>query len=206
MNCGMNASSSDALLRRRDPLRPGRCLTWSHLALSVAALVLAGPAAAHAQLGGIGFGAVGGISIDADGIVRNLDPQAVESLARERRQALAGATDDRGTDAKLRKVSLAKIVKAVTAATTGQPLPSDVLFLGGLERITHVFVDTECHDIILAGPADAIAVDAAGTMVAATSGRPLLQLEDLVVAMRAIDAARSGGNWVNQEEVRVLYP
>jgi len=29
--------------------------------------------------------------------------------------------------------------------------------------------------------------------VAATSGRPLLQLEDLVVAMRAIDAARAGG-------------
>ena len=126
MNCGMNASSSDASLRRRDPLCTGRCLTWSHLALSVAALVLAGPAAAHAQLGGIGFGAVGGISIDADGIVRNLDPQAVESLARERRQALAGATDDRGTAAKLRKVSLAKIVKAVTAATTGKPLPPDM--------------------------------------------------------------------------------
>jgi len=71
--------------------------------------------------------------------------------------------------------------------------PPDVLFLGGLERITHVFVDTEGHDIILAGPADAMTVDAAGNVVAATSGRPLLQLEDLVVALRAIDAARAGG-------------
>ena len=193
MNCGMNASSSDASPLRRDPLWTGRCLAWSHVALSVAALVLTAPAAAHAQVGGFGIGAVGGISIDADGIVRNLDPQAVESLARERRQALAGATADRGAAAKLRKVSLAKIVAAANAATAGKPLPPDVLFLGGLERITHVFVDTESHDIILAGPADAIAVDAAGTMVAATSGRPLLQLEDLVVAMRAIDAARSGG-------------
>jgi hypothetical protein len=68
-----------------------------------------------------------------------------------------------------------------------------VLLLGGLERITHVFVDPEGHDIILAGPADAPAVDAGGNVVAATSGRPLLQLEDLVVALRAIDAAREGG-------------
>jgi hypothetical protein len=56
-----------------------------------------------------------------------------------------------------------------------------------------VFVDTEGHDIILAGPADALTVDATGNVVAATSGRPLLQLEDLVVALRAIDAARAGG-------------
>jgi len=195
MNCGMNASSPDGSLRRRHP-NVTRCWPdWSILALSVAAVVLslAEAGVAHAQLGGIGFGAVGGISIDADGIVRNLEPQAIESLAKERRQALAGAKGDLGMPAKLRKVSLAKIVAAAKAATAGQPLPPDALFLGGLERITHVFVDTESHDIILAGPADALAVDAAGTMVAATSGRPLLQLEDLIVALRAIDAARAGG-------------
>jgi hypothetical protein len=144
-------------------------------------------------MGGMGMrgGSVGGISIDADGIVRNLDPKAVESLAKERRQAVAGA--DRGTSAKLRKVSLAKIIAAVQAANDGRPLSPDVLFLGGLERITHVFVDPDAHDIILAGPGDAMTVDAAGNVVAATSGRPLLQLEDLAVALRAIDAARSGG-------------
>ncbi len=195
MNCGMNASSPDASLRRRQSIVPLRRPVWPRVAVALAttALFLTGHGVAHAQMGGFGFGAVGGISIDADGIVRNLEPQAAESLAKERRQALAGAPGDLGAPAKLRKVSLAKIVAAVTAATAGQPLPPDVLFLGGLERITHVFVDTESHDIILAGPADAIAVDAAGTMVAATSGRPLLQLEDLVVALRAIDMARAGG-------------
>ncbi len=195
MNCGMNASSPDGSLRRRHSISNLRSPAWSRVAACAAAAVLALAAtdAAHAQMGGFAIGAVGGISINADGIVRNLDPQAVESLAKERRQALAGAKADLGAPAKLRKVSLAKIVAAANAATAGQPLPPDVLFLGGLERITHVFVDTESHDIILAGPADAIAVDAAGTMVAATSGRPLLQLEDLVVALRAIDAARAGG-------------
>ena len=187
MNCGMK------------PLSPTASLSCSRsaagFACAVIVLALAWHGEARAQMGGMGFGmgAVGGISIDADGIVRNLDPRAVESLAKERRQVLASGTADRGAATKLRKVSLAKIVAAVQAAKAGRPLPPDVLFLGGLERITHVFVDTEAHDIILAGPADSLAVDAAGNVVAATSGRPLLQLEDLVVAMRAIDAARAGG-------------
>ena len=187
MNFGMNLQSPTARISRR------RAAIWCACAVTV--LALAWQDEASAQMGGMGMGmgAVGGISIDADGIVRNLDPRAVESLAKERRQAFVTGAADRGAAVKLRKVSLAKIVAAVKAADAGRPLPPDVLFLGGLERITHVFVDTEGHDIILAGPADAMTVDAAGNVVAATSGRPLLQLEDLVVALRAIDAARAGG-------------
>lgn len=186
MNCGMKLPSPTARRSGR------RTAAWC--ACAVTALALAWPGGAHAQMGGgFGFGAVGGISVDAEGIVRNLDPKAVESLAKERRQALAGTAGVRGQAGVLRKVSLAKIVAAAQAATAGQPLPPDVLLLGGLERITHVFVDPEGHDIVLAGPADAPAVDAGGNVVAATSGRPLLLLEDLVVALRAIDAAREGG-------------
>jgi hypothetical protein len=148
---------------------------------------------AHAQFGG-GFGnqAVGGIAIDADGIVKNLAPEAIEALAAERRAALG---DGVGAEAsELRKVSLADVIQAVDAArAAGTRLPAEVLFLGGLERITHVFVDPEGKDIILAGPADGMAVDAGGTVVGAKSRRPLLQLEDLIVALRAIDAAREGG-------------
>jgi hypothetical protein len=153
----------------------------------------------RAQFGGFGggFGGVGGISIDADGIVRNLDPEAVEKLAVERQEALAkepARPTAGGAEGRLRKVSLAGIVGAMKdAAATGKPLPPEVLFIGGLERITHVFVDPERRDIVLAGPADTAAVDATGNVVAAASGRPLLQLEDFVVALRSIDAARAGG-------------
>jgi hypothetical protein len=139
----------------------------------------------------LGGGAVGGIAIDAAGIVRNLDPAARETLAAERRAALGDAT---GEASDLRKVSLAKIAAALEAAATSDaPLPADILFLGGLERITHVFVDPEGHDVILAGPADRITIDDSGTVVGGTSRRPLLQLEDLIVALRAIDGARQGG-------------
>jgi hypothetical protein len=139
-----------------------------------------------------GFNAVGGISIDADGIVANVDPRMLESLATERKKLLEAAVGPgAGT---LRKVSLAGIIQAVRAAAAeGRQVPIEVALLGGLERVTHVFVDVEKHDIILAGPADRVAVDATGNLVAAGSRRPLLQLEDLLVALRSIDQARAGG-------------
>ncbi len=142
--------------------------------------------------GGLGNQAVGGIAIDAQGIVGNLDPKALESLAAERQKAIADIASGEPSD--LRKVSLARVIAAVEESIAGKaPLPADVLFLGGLERITHVFVDPEHRDIVLAGPADRISVDAQGNVVGAKSRRPLLQLEDLLVALRAIDGARQGG-------------
>ena len=166
------------------------CLPGLLAAAAACWFTLGGPA--HAQMGFFG-GAVGGISIDAGGIVRSLEPAAAEGLAADRRRALADAGLP-GKAGELRKVSLARVVAAVReAATRGTPLPADVLLLGGLQRITHVFVDTDGHDIVLAGPADAAVVDARGTIVGAGNGRPLLQLEDFLVALRAIDAARAGG-------------
>jgi hypothetical protein len=146
-------------------------------------------------MGGLGFGqAVGGISIDAHGIVRTLEPEASQELAARRRELLVKAGLPPGKPAALRKVSLARLCKAVESfSSAGTPLPVDVIFLGGLERVTHVFVDPDGHDIVLAGPADAAVIDPAGNVVAGTSGRPLLLLEDLVVALRAIDGARAGG-------------
>ncbi|MGB8853721.1 MAG: DUF1598 domain-containing protein [Pirellulales bacterium] len=147
---------------------------------------------AHAQFGRGMFGGVGGIAIDADGIVRNLDARAVESLAAERRAALADA--DAVKAGTLRKVSLAAMTTAVRdAAAAGKPVPSDVVFLGGLQQVTAVFVDPDRHDIVLVGPADTPVVGPAGAIVGAASKRPLLQFEDLVVALRAIDGARAGG-------------
>jgi hypothetical protein len=165
----------------------------------LAAIIVAGcglvaaSGVAQAQ-GGFGFGgqAVGGIAIDAQGIVGNLDPKALESLAAERQKALADVAAGEPSD--LRKVSLARIIAAVEESLAGKaPLSADVLFLGGLERITHVFIDPEHRDIVLAGPADRISVDAQGNVVGAKSRRPLLHLEDLLVALRAIDGARQGG-------------
>lgn len=179
-------------LSAADHPRPANSLRSAAL-ITLLALLPALPA--RGQFGGFGFGqAVGGISIDAAGIVRNLEPGAAEPLSAQRRAALANGGIRAARGDGLRKVSLARVATAVDAAVKdGKPLAPEILFLGGLERITHVFVDPERHDIVLAGPADAAVVDAAGNVVATGSRRPLLQLEDLIVALRAIDGARDGG-------------
>ncbi|MGI9177173.1 MAG: DUF1598 domain-containing protein [Pirellulales bacterium] len=175
------------------PMTAVRLLRFLMPAALVAATVL-GTTDVLAQ-GGFGFGgqAVGGISVDAEGIVRNLDPRAVESLAAERTKALADSRWS-GKSGDARKVSLKAVAAAVaTSAEQGTPLPADVLFLGGLQRVEHVFVDPDRHDIVLSGPADELAVDASGSIVGATTRRPPLHLEDLIVCLRSIDAARAGG-------------
>lgn len=170
---------------------------WHRLlpaAFVAATAVLLVPRHAAAQFGG-GFGnqAVGGISVDARGIVGNLDPKALESLAADRRRALAdGGWSGKPGDA--RKVSLKAVAAAVAAAAaTSAPLSAEVMYLGGLQRIDHVFVDPDAGDVVLSGPADALIVNQAGDVVGAATGRPPLVLEDLVVALRAIDATRTGG-------------
>ena len=180
--------------------RLGLCRVVAYACLTVLVTgMIAGRAAAQfgggfgGRGGGFGFGAVGGISIDAAGIIRSMEAGAVEALAQERRAALADATLS-VKPGELRKVSLAKIITAVAdRAAKNQPLPVDLLLLGGLERVTHVFVDPDGHDIVLAGPGDKPIVDATGNFVAAGSGRPLLLLEDLIVALRSIEQARAGG-------------
>ena len=162
---------------------------------AIGALLLVGQA--FGQIGGgggLGNQAVGGISVDADGIVRNLDPQALTNLAVTRRQALAGKPLGSNARHDLQKVSLRRILAAVEqASTSGNEIPADVLTLGGLERIDYLFVDTEGHDLVLAGPGDTATIDASGNLIAASSGRPLLLLEDLIVSLRAIENARMGG-------------
>ena len=175
----MSAISLPAALRRAACLVP----------------VLAVLVQANVCFGQMGFGsqAVGGISVDADGIVRTLEPKALESLAAERTRALANAGWS-GKASESRTVSLKAVASAVKESTAkGTPLPAEVQFLGGLQRIERVFVDPDGHDILLCGPADALAVDGSGAIVGATSRRPPLHLEDLVVCLRAIEAARAGG-------------
>lgn len=188
MNCRMLVELPEPFTRSA---RGGR-LGVLFLCLAMAAVAVP----AFGQQGGAGLGAqaVGGIAIDADGIIRNLDPRALEGLAEKRRQALAGKPLGAAGQRDLQKVSLRRIIAAVEEAMAeGTQVPTDVLTLGGLEQIDYVFVDPDARDLILAGPGDAAVIDAAGNLVAATSGRPLLLLEDLIVSLRAIDAARMGG-------------
>jgi hypothetical protein len=144
-------------------------------------------------MGGFGFQQpVGGISVDNNGIVRVVDDKLLDESKQNFNRVIAD-TKLPAEPSAMRHVSLAGIVAAVRqAAGPAAPLPPDVLLLGGLERITHVIVVPEAKDILLAGPADRPVAGTGGTPVAQRSGRPLLRLEDLIVALRAFDQSRGG--------------
>jgi len=149
--------------------------------------------AADSAVAQMGFGnqVVGGIAIDAAGMVANLDPQASEKLAAERTQLLADAGI---TAAESRKVSLAGVLEAVRASqASGEPVSPEVVYLGGLTAVEMVLVDPERNDLVLVGPAEAPVVGPLGSVVGDQTGHPLLLLEDFITALRSIDSARSAG-------------
>lgn len=156
--------------------------------VAAACLMAANPAVAQNAFGNQ---VVGGISIDAAGMVANLDPQASEQLAAERTRLLS---DTGITAAASRKVSLAGVLEAVRSLqANGQPAGPELVYLGGLTSVEMVLVDPEQHDIVLVGPAETPVVGPQGTVVGGETGQPLLVLEDFVMALRSIDAARSAG-------------
>ena len=138
--------------------------------------------------GGNANGGVGGIRIDANGLVdqtlaaamnhrelqKLLESSAARSLSSELNQA-----------SELRKVSLHSLdIEIDRLLKAGQPLPSPVLNLAGLTRIDLIFISHESQEVIIAGPAEGFATQPDGRVVGTKSRRPVLCLDDLLVALR----------------------
>ncbi len=139
--------------------------------------------------------AVGGVLVDANGVVRQVTPAEQAQALLRLRQAVAEAAPELAARNDLRKISLRGLEAALTEALDdpGRPVPEDIEFLAGLQRIQYVFVYPELNDIVLAGPGEGWRVDEQANVVGITTGRPVLQLEDLLVAMRTVEAARLEG-------------
>jgi hypothetical protein len=139
----------------------------------------------------------GGITINAQGIVGpGFVADHSNRLDRKRQRAIAEKTlaGDLTATSSCRKVSLVRLEAAVEAAlTNGTALSDDVVNLAGLQQIDYLFVDPEGKDLIIAGPADGYAPDAAGRMRGIESGRPTLQLDDLLVALRYVPKSSEVG-------------
>ncbi len=149
------------------------------------------------EVGGAGSIApfTNGVYVDADGVLRRvLKPQKAEGLAVARLDALKSEDNtDVRRSSPLRKVSLTRLEKQLQLHQAGGfPVSEDMLNLAGLEKIKYVLVYPETGDLVLAGPASSWRVDAEGRRVSRTSGRPILQLDDLVVVLRYLTAVPDG--------------
>lgn len=136
---------------------------------------------------------VGGIDVDPSGVIRNLDRTGQADLARLRAQVLAAAPGEMRGAAELRLVSLARLQAAIADhLAKGTPLPAEMQYLAGLQGIRYVFVLPEQNDIVLGGFGEGWKADDRGNVVGLTTGRPVLQLDDLLVALRTADLALRG--------------
>jgi hypothetical protein len=149
----------------------------------IAMLVACGASQADAQ----GIGAVGGVYIDPAGMLRESSSLSQADL-RQRLRDEAGAVEPSppvSATSGLRKVSLRRLEETVAELHgESQPLPADIRYLAGLTSIKYVFVDPEAGDVVLAGPAEGWEVVPSGDVVGSQSHRPVLQLDDLLVALR----------------------
>lgn len=166
---------------------------------SVAFAALIALSAPLAEAGGlIRAPAVGGVFIDAEGVVTVPPEEGSEALRRTWQQALDPMSADIKPLVEQRFVSLRGLEERLAAAVAaGEPVPDEVRYLAGLLRVKHVLVyppkDGKPGDIVLAGPAEGWRVDALGNTVGATTGRPVLMLDDLVVALRSAEGSNGPG-------------
>ncbi len=138
-------------------------------------------------------GAVGGVSIDARGVVSVSTVEAHGRLREARQRALMPIDSDVTAVSRLRKISLRRLIAAIgKLRAERQPIDDTLQNLAGLTRAEYVFAYPEQQDIVLAGPAEGWRVDGEGNVVGRASGQPVLQLDDLIVALRTATAATSG--------------
>jgi hypothetical protein len=132
-----------------------------------------------------------GVVVDATGVLRaQFFPDHTGQTMRQKmaaaRAAMAANNSKVATPSPLRKVSLNRLEAALKKQTEGGMKPTDEMkYLAGLTRVQYVFYYPDSKDIVIAGPAEGWATDVSGRALGATTGRPVIELDDLVTAMRA---------------------
>ncbi len=182
----------------------GSYLSIATLKLSLTALAigltLVADASAQFNNNGLFQRVVGGVSIDANGILKNASEEEQTTALAALRQQLVGPNGALAQAANRRMISLSNLQKIVLESEkSGKPVPEEVMFLGGLTRIENVFVYPERHDIVLSGPSEPWKIGPNGSAVGANSGRPIVLLDDLLCAFKTVFNARNTGISVSIE-------
>lgn len=128
-----------------------------------------------------------GVRVDPHGMLRRLqkaeDSGRLAALGVRARQAALNS--DMARSSSLRLVSLTRLEREVARRLkAGLPILSTMKHLAGLSKVEYVFVYPEENEIVIGGPAESWGYDENGTPIGNDSGRPVLQLDDLVTVSR----------------------
>jgi len=130
--------------------------------------------------------AVGGVLINAEGMLSQVLTEELTQLRTEVQENLDPIAGELDKPVKYRRVSLKKINEEVAYCTErGLEIPDAVKCLGGLTEIRYLLIFPEEQDVVLVGRAEGWEVGPKGVLVGKESGKPVLQLEDLAAAMHA---------------------
>ena len=178
----------------------------SYLATAVAVglLLLTPSQAVLAQVdGGDGEAPAGifsGVAVDAEGVLQRRtvnDPtgQLTRQRVQESKARLGREITERSA---LRKVSLTRLARLIVQAIDEGHGPDEAMqHLAGLTRIQYIFYYPETQDIVLAGPAEGWVDTGAGRVVGFHTGQPTMELQDLIVALRAFPPGQNSGSLVH---------
>jgi hypothetical protein len=137
---------------------------------------------------------VGGVSINTDGVLSLARTEDLDTLSKLRQQSLEKIPAELNPAVEMRKISLRRLEAVVEeCAKNKKPIPDAVKYLAGLQHIRYVFVYPEQKDIVLVGPGEGWKVDAKGNVIGIVTGRPVMLLDDLLIALRTARAAARGG-------------
>ena len=129
-----------------------------------------------------------GVYVDPSGTLHRMRTDSKSSLNLLKKKA---KTDSGNRVARkssqLRKVSLNRLEKqAQLLAAQGKPIGEVMQNLAGIYEISYLMFVPETNDIIIAGPAGNWQKDSEGRVVNASTEKPTLQMDDLVVCLRNV--------------------
>jgi len=131
--------------------------------------------------------AVGGVAIDADRILRSATQQELAASNAELMAQMEAIPADLDKPSAERKISLGRLNDLLVACReNNEQIPDAARYLGGLTSIDYVVADPSQKDVYLVGQAEPWTLSDSGVVVGAKSGKPVIHLEDLLVALRAL--------------------
>ena len=133
-----------------------------------AAFVAARPATAQ----------IGGVSIDADGVVRSTSTTLSKADVAALKKSADALPEDLRSPAERRFVSLKGVLTPDADRMT--------YALGGLTRIDVVIADADAGDVLIAGPAEPWAESEDGRLRGVETGRAVISKDDLILAFRHV--------------------
>ena len=152
--------------------------------MAVLAAAMAAPKIVFAQ-------AAGGVAVDAAGVVqlKSTADQSGRLTKEQQAAARAGLNTQAAKRSTMRYISLKHLEKAIREKNGA--ITDEMRYLAGLLRVHYVFFYPDSGDIVIAGPAEGWTTDPAGRVVGISSGRPVIRLDDLCVALRAFPPSGS---------------